>query len=789
MKISYNWLKEHVDPGLSAKDLAGHLLSLGFEVSALERRGPGFTGVITAQILAIDKHPNADRLSLCKVTDGSRELSIVCGAKNIAVGQKIPLAVIGAKLPGGREITPAKIRGVESQGMICSASELGLAGENGGILVLDPHTDIGADFAKKLAGGDDILEVEITPNRPDCLSHLGLARELSAYFHIPLKERTAPTLAAPQGDCWPVELEAPQACPRYLGRVLTGLQIAPSPGWLAAKLEAVGLRSINNLVDITNFLLVDLGQPMHAFDLDKLEGGKVVVRFAKNGEKIKALDEKDYALTPEVLVIADAKKPAAIAGVMGGYESAVGLKTTKAFLESAHFAPPFIRKSGQILRLRSDSSYRFERGTDLAAVETASLRAAELIGQLCGKTVQGSKERNVGKSEAEKITITTTPERINAILGSQFPDDKIAETLEAVAPGGVAPSWRGDLETPADLAEEVARLLGYQNIPTEPARVPASPSHSTPAQTLATQLRRRLAGYGLCEAYNYDFISQKSIEKCGLDPQASPKLANPISEDWTILRPSLFPGLLQNAATNLNHGAAAVRLFEIGKVYGKSRDGLTERTHAAGLLLGPITDPFWQPARVWRADAFEALGLLQDLLARVPELRWSLRPGRRTAHACDQLFHTHAWQSVESSKGPLGAVGLLHPRAARAWDLERESAALFYLDLDTLCELEPSLKQFLPYSPFPTVKRDLSILVADKTEFSRVQAAAEESSKAQVQLIDLFTGKGVPPGQKSLTLRFTFSRDDRTLRDEEVNRAMEDVLAALQKQLGAVLRS
>ncbi|MBI3554322.1 MAG: phenylalanine--tRNA ligase subunit beta [Elusimicrobia bacterium] len=792
MKISYNWLKEHIDPGISATDLAPHLLQLGFEVSSLERRGPAFSGVVTAQILEIGKHPNADRLSLCTVTDGSRKLSIVCGAKNIAVGQKVPLAVIGAKLPGGREITPAKIRGVESQGMICSASELGLPGENGGILVLSPETAVGADFSKAQSGGDDIMEVEITPNRPDCLSHLGLARELSALFRIPLKERPAPKVDA-SGDCWPVELEAKDACPRYLGRVLTGLQVGPSPGWLAAKLEAVGLRSINNVVDVTNFALMDIGQPMHAFDLDKLEGGKIIVRFARKEETIRALDEKEYKLTPEVLVIADAKSPQAIAGVMGGLASAVGAKTTKAFLESAHFAPPAIRKSSSLLRLRSDSSYRFERGTDLAAVSTASRRAAELILSVCGKQARSSGERDAGQSAPEKIVIHTTVSRLNAILGADFAKAEAAETLKRLSAACetkgddiafTAPSWRGDLASPWDLAEELARLFGYDNVPAKASAVAARPSRITPGQTLADKLRARLAGFGFHEAYNYDFVSDRLLERCGLKGDWA-RLANPISEDWTILRPSLLPGLLQNAAFNLNRGASSARLFELGKVYAKTEAGVEERTQLAGLVLGPAGEPFWRGPEPARGAIYEALGAASGLLEGVPGLSWTEGAGR------DPFFGAVGWRQVASAKGALGAVGKIQRPVARAFDLEREDACLFFLDLDRLCEAAAAARRFSPYSQFPSVTRDLSVLLDAKTPYASVLAALPKPGELsrETALIDLFTGKGVPPGKKSLTLRFTFSRMDRTLRDDEIASAMEGILATLKNKLGAVLRS
>jgi phenylalanyl-tRNA synthetase beta chain len=532
---------------------------------------------------------------------------------------------------------------------------------------------------------------------------------------------------------------------------------------------------------------------MHAFDLDKLEGGKIVVRFAKAGEKIKALDEKEYKLSPDILVIADAKNPQAIAGVMGGLASAVGLKTTKIFLESAHFAPPAIRKATANLRLRSDSSFRFERGTDLGAVEIASNRATELILSVCGKQAQAAAARDEGQRVPERVTITTSIARLNHILGSDFPEVQAAGTLKRIAEtcgndGGkisfVPPSWRADLQTPWDLAEELARMFGYQNIPAKASPVVMRPSRITPSQSLAGTVRARLAGFGLCEAYNYDFISEKSLERCGLTGDFA-KLANPISEDWTVLRPSLLPGLLHNASSNLNHGAERVRLFEIGKVFTKNAEGVEERAQLAGVLLGPVTEAFWQPARVWRSGAYDALGVVEGLLAGVPGITFAAGTG------VQPLLRPHGWRSVESAKGPLGFVGALSPKAARAWDLEREDASVFMLDLERLLELSATGRRFSPFSQFPSVKRDLSVLIDAKTHYAELLKAlpAAKELTPRVELIDLFTGKSVPAGKKSLTLRFTFSRLDRTLRDDEVNAAMDAILGALKEKLGAALRS
>jgi len=796
MKLSYNWLKEHVALDLSTSDLSRHLLMLGFEVADVERRGPAFTGVVTAQILQIDKHPNADRLSLCVVDDGKEKLQVVCGAKNIAVGQKIPLARVGARLPGDFKITKSKIRGVESNGMICSSEELGIGAANGGILVLDPATEVGADFAKKFGESDEILDVEITPNRPDCLSHLGMARELAAYFRLPLKTAAEQPLAAERGSTWPVHVDAPQACPRYIGRAFEGLRVGPSPAWLASKLEAVGLRPINNLVDVTNFILMDIGQPLHAFDLDKLEGGQVRVRYAKAGESIKALDGKDYALSPEILVIADGRRPQAIAGVMGGQDSGVTEKTARAFLEAAYFDPPVVRKSSQKLRLRSDSSYRFERGADIAAARTGSLRAARLILELCGKDAAAAKPVESGNEGPGRPAIVVSAKRVNEILGSRFGQAEIEASLKPISAGlegkgdgwsFAVPTWRGDLETVWDLAEEVARLQSYEKIAARLPTFEASPSRLTRHEAAARKARERLRGLGLLEAYNYDFISEKALADCRMRDDGSwARLANPVSEEWTILRPSLLPGLVQSAAGNARRGAPAARLFELGKVYAKKGGELSERHRLSAVLYGPAADVFWKPARTPSADFPETLGLALELLAGIPGV------SRQPFAEGGPLFNPGASVCLKAPSGAvLATVGELHPQAARAWDLERSGVTLIDVDFEALCSLESPAPRFKPFSAFPSVRRDLSVVLEKRHRYDAVQAAVRSSAGADltaVELIDVFEGKAIPEKHHSLTLRLTFGRDDRTLKDSEVNEAMERVTASLKSAVGAQLR-
>lgn len=793
MKVSYNWLKEHIELTLSVEELSARLLSLGFEVAGVERKGPQFRGVVTAKVLEVTKHPNADRLRLCTVDDGTTKFSVVCGAPNVAAGQSVALARVGAELPGGKKLAPAKIRGVESQGMLCSSAELGLGGGHEGILVLGESTPLGQDYAASLGPGDTILEVEITPNRPDCLSHRGLARELSAALNIPLKPLSTPPLPSASGECPVLTIEDEKACPTYVGRLITGVKVGPSPAWLAAKLEAIGMKPINNVVDVTNFILHDVGQPLHAFDASRLDS--IRVRWARSGESIKALDGKSYPLSDKNLLIASSNQPLAIAGVMGGEESSVTDKTTAIVLESAYFAPPVVRKSSQTLRLKSDSSYRFERGTDPASPAATSERAAGIIAQLGGSGVKVSAARLAGSQPKTPRTIKASAARINAILGSAFAPSDVEGVLGRIgkmAKNGEmltveAPSHRGDLETVWDLAEDVARILGYDNVPTASAKIAVEPAELTPAIALERKLRSRLIGLGLTEAFNYDFTSSKLVEQARLDPKACERLANPLSDDWTLLRPTLLIGLLESAAANLRHGAAGARLFELGKQY---RPG-GESARAAGVLLGPVADRYWQAARTPNAGFYDAKGLVSELLSGLPNLNWTPLKEHPAKLPGDGFFHPGAALRVSAGKKTLGTVGLLHPTLARAWGLDRQDVCLFELDLAALAAVPVEAARFSPYSPFPPAWRDLSVLVDAAKPWAELEAAVRKGAGAaliSLELVDVFAGKNVPAGKRSLTLRLTFGSVERTLTDAEVTAAVEQVLAGL-KALGAELRA
>lgn len=790
MRFSHNWLSE-LAPGLPAPEaLAERLLLLGLEVSGLERTGPAFTGVVVGEVLTKEKHPNADRLSVCTVSDGAATHAVVCGAPNVAAGQRVAFARVGAQLPGGLKIKKSKIRGSVSEGMICSTDELGLPDDGvDGIMVLSADAALGRDFAATLGPGDAFLEVEVTPNRPDCLSHLGLARELAVHFGLAVRVPEAPAFAEDGPAPLPVEGAAGAPCPRYTGRLVAGVKVAPSPAAWKSRLEACGLRPINNVVDATNLLLLERGQPVHAFDADKLAGGRLSVRDAKAGETLKALDGKVYELTPEDLVIADDSGPVAIAGVIGGEPTGVTEGTTNVFLECARFAPGRVRRTARRLGIRTDSSYRFERGVDPTAQPEAARRLAALVLEAAGGTA--GPLLDTAPAAAAPAVIAASAAALNAILGTSYPEGDVLAVLARLSatplgtpPAVTVPSWRLDLAAPEDLAEEVARHLGYDKIPEAagPATLPVPAD--LPVPSLAERLADVLAGLGFQEAFCYDFLSEKELERLfgpagvidRLDRRARPedlaRLLNPLSDDWAALRPTLLGGLLRSAVLNQNRGAGGGRLFETGRVYSKAGEGVAEGTRLAVLWWGP-----WPERAHWRRapaspDVHEAAGLAEALL----------RPRALTLSAGalgDGLFHPKASAGLSTGGRSVGRLGELHPDALRRWELRGPAVAL-ELDLEALAAAMAPACRFAPVSAFPSVERDLSLLVDEGAPFAAVRDALRPVANLErLELIDVFRGKDVPAGKVSWTVRLSFSSLEKTLDDAAISAAMGDATALL----------
>ncbi len=616
MKLSYNWLKKFVDFELSPQELASMLISVGIETSVVVA-GCDWSNVVTVKVLEVLKHPGADRLSLCRVNDGSKDYSIVCGAENVAAGQIVPLAKIGTVLPGNFKINRSKIRGTVSEGMICSEADLGLKKESDGILILDKNTKMGVALESVLGRLDSILEIEITTNRGDCLSYLGVAREIGAKLRKILSFPIIKTFNVPYLNC--VEVRS-DLCRRYIGSVISGVKIRPSPGWLADALEKSGIRPVNNVVDITNYVMIELGQPLHAFDIAKLSSKKIAVRKAVDFEKITALNGKEYKLDSEMLVIADSEKPVAIAGVTGGECFGIDEKTETVFLESAIFDAVSIRKTSKKLNLSSDSSYRFERGLGWDIAEFASWRAANLIIEIAGGRMETREDLRIVKYE--RIVIALRVEKVSKILGCAVKEDEITEILRFLGidlqfRGTIilctVPSWRNDIKKEVDLIEEIARIKGYDVITSPEKRCIAEVCmlDNSFFHALVEELRVKLNGLGFSEALNYSFSEITELKK--FDLKYFYKIANPISKENEVLRPSLLPALYKNLLLNIGRGSETVTLFEYGKIF----TGLGERKAFAVIMYGKVWQEWWKWAEQKirpKYDFYFGGGIIKNIL-------------------------------------------------------------------------------------------------------------------------------------------------------------------------------
>jgi phenylalanyl-tRNA synthetase beta chain len=784
MNVSLSWLRDFVELPATTQELVNLLTLAGVEVEAVIQRGADIPSVVVAKILESVQHPNADRLSVAKVDSGSGEIhQIVCGAKNYKVGDKVPLALPGAVLPGDFKIKVGKLRGVESQGMMCSAKELGLGEGHEGLLILAPDAPLGAPLSQ-LFPADVILELEITPNRPDLLSHYGIAREIAALRGVALKaapfSHTTPTI-----DGNRLSIDAPvDLCPVYSARRIRGVKVGPSPDWLRTRLESIGIRSINNIVDVTNYVMMEMGQPLHAFDEARLTDGEIHVRTAAAGESFHALDGKVYTLTPVDLVIADSKAPVAIAGVMGGEHSGVTNVTTDVLLESALFNPQSVRRTSRRLGLSSDSSYRFERGIDPATVLAASDRAASLIAEVAGGIAEPAIE-TAGRVPDTTATVALRTARCAALLGAEIPEARIDSILsgfglakEPAATGSAnwrIPSFRADLTREADLIEEIARAYGIENIPARVQGRPAAASRADAAQDLQMQLRRRLAGFGFFEARSFSLISKEEAAAAGDASQLTP-IRNPLIEDQAVLRPSLIPGLIAALERNLRAGAKSIRLFELGRIYLAG----TERLHLAALLTGDDIAASWCDTAPRKAGLFDLKGILESL---------GLEALGFAVASSTQLLPSI---TITLDGKPAGVLGQLPPARQRALGANAP-VAIFELDV-TAFRLQGIPRTIAPIPRFPAVTRDIAIIADAAVAHARILEvihAVSEPLLADVQLFDIFSdpeGVRVPAGKKSLAYSLTYRASDRTLIADEVNAANSRIKERLKEILGVSFR-
>ncbi len=795
MKVTVNWLKTYTDFAYSLSELADRLAMLGIEVESIKQLGAELTGVVVGKVTTIRPHPDADKLVLCQVdVDDESELQIVCGAPNVREGMLAPVATVGTELPNGLKIKRAKLRGAESNGMLCSEKELGLSDDAAGLMELPTEMPIGTPLAKALGLDDVVLELEVTPNRPDCLSLIGVAREIRADTGNPLK---LPEVKLGQGNVdiqrtTSVTIEAPDLCPRYAARVIQGVKVGQSPAWLQRRLETVGIGVINNIVDITNFVLMEYGQPLHAFDYHKLYENRIVVRRAIQGESLTTLDETEHELDSTMLVIADAQKPVALAGVMGGYNSEIRAETCDILLESAYFQPTSIRATAKALGIQTEASYRFERGTDPEAVIPALNRAAQLMVELAGGTIcNGIVDVYPGKRQPVQVELR--PDRVNFVLGTQLTATQMHDILTRLGfdvndtrPAEyrvTVPTFRPDVTREIDLIEEIARVYGYDNIPT------ALPKGDIPIPTSDTQteVRRQIKHFlistGMMEAINYSFCNPDSFNRMRLnadDPRREAlQLQNPLSPEMSVLRTTLLLSLLANAQHNHNHQVDTIALFEISTVFIQGK----EPSRVAGILAGQIgngvyEDPYRHP------DFLDIKGIVEGMLEVCGINDYTL------AKTVEPTFHPGRNAEVLLAAQRIGIFGEVHPEVLDNYDLPYK-AYLFEFDLEALTKYAEFNKRFEPMSIYPKVQRDLAIVLDANIPSNRpiefIRAAGGELVES-VHLFDVYEGEQVPDGKRSLAYTIAYHSATGTLTDKAVNSVHANVIERLNRELGAELR-
>ncbi|MCG5510286.1 phenylalanine--tRNA ligase subunit beta [Ectothiorhodospira lacustris] len=792
MKISNQWLGQWVDHGL-AVDALGHRLTMaGLELDAVTTVAPDFTGVVVAHVIAVEPHPDADKLRVCQVDDGSGEpVQVVCGAPNVQVGMRAPFARVGAVLPGDFKIKKAKLRGVPSFGMLCSARELGLSEAHEGLMSLPDEPAAGTDVRVLLGLDDQVLEVDLTPNRADCLSMAGVAREVATLTGRPLQVLEVPAVSVACEDVFPVRLEAPADCPRYAGRVIRGVNpAAPTPLWMQERLRRAGIRSLGPLVDVTNYVMLELGQPMHAFDLSVLDGA-IVVRRARDGETLVLLDGQELKLGADDLVIADEGKLLALAGIMGGEASGVTDDTRDVFLESAHFVPMAVAGRARHHGLHTESSHRFERGVDPALPLRALERATQLLCEIAGGTPGPANVAEEASQVPVCAPITLRPARVSRLLGLALPPARMREILVAlgceVSGMGEAwqvavPSFRFDLAIEEDLVEEIARVHGYDDLPSELPLVRPGITWLDEARVDPRRLRSRLCDLGYLEAITFSFVDE-ALE-AGFSPDTRPlRLANPLSSELAVMRTTLWPGLVKAALHNLHRQQARVRLFEVGLRFVPQDNGLKQEKVISGLICGALFPAQWGQAER-PVDFFDIKGDVESLLALAGlDRRVSWRAGRHPA------LHPGQCAELCLDGESLGWVGALNPALEAGLDLETP-VFLFELSLEKVCR--GRLPGFREQSRFPAIRRDLALLVDTALPAARVveviESAGHEALRG-VNLFDVYTGRGVPEGRKSLALGLILQDLSSTLTDEKVDEMIHDIVTKLQEEVGATLRA
>ena len=803
MRVPLSWLRDYVDIDGPVKELAHRLTMAGVEVGEVIEMG-GWKECLVGQVLTVTPHPNADNLSLCRVNSGNGEMEVVCGAPNVAAGQKVCFAQVGAHLynthSGKHEtLKAARIRGVVSEGMICSEVELGLGDGHEGIVVLPEDAPVGMELDKYL--GDTILDLELTPNRLDCLSMLGVAHEVAAHTGQTVREPQLdyPEEGPPIDELASVSVADPDLCIRYTASVIQGISIGPSPQWLQDRLNRAGLRPINNVVDSTNYVMLEFNQPLHAFDLDKLEDQTIIVRRARPGETLETLDGVTRQLNPEVLVIADASRPVGLGGVMGGANSEIGPGTRRIILESATFNGYNNRQTADTFRLRTEATLRFEKGLRAELAPLALRRATQLIHELAGGTVAQGIVDIYSDRDKPPLAVSLTLQRLKQVLGMELDLPRVEGVLQSLGfqtereDSGrlnvLVPYWRNDINIEEDLVEEVVRIIGYDNVPTTMLSTPIpyhQPKHSTQLIELREQVRDILASAGMQETISYPLISLADLERVNqLDQEQLPLgLANPMSVGQEYLRPTLRASLLATLAYNQGHSEGPFRLFEIGRVFIPTGNGLPEeREVAAGVLAGPRWEPSWLEEED-DLSFFDAKGIIVATLERLG-VNASYEPWE------DSTYQPGRCTRIRLNDQTLGLLGQIDDGVRERFDLREQPTTLFELYLDQILEApKQSRGGFQSFSRFPAATRDLAVVVQAEVPADQVrQILARPRLVQRVELFDLYTGEHIPAGTKSLAFHIHFQSMDHTLDTQEVDRAVQGILRNLEKEMGATLRA
>lgn len=807
MRVSLKWLREYVDITVSPEELAERLTQAGLAVEAVHRPGHGIEKVYTGKILKIDPHPNADKLVICRVTLGTGEdLQIVTGATNVRESHVVPVAVEGARLAGGLVIKKAKLRGVESRGMLCSGQELGLdtsvlpADQAHGIMILDPAQPLGVDIKEAIGLDDTILELELTPNRGDAMSMVGVAREVAVLLGQNLRMPETAVVETGRGKegLVKIDIEDADLCGRYVARLFRNIKVGPSPGWMRERLQAAGVRPINNIVDITNYVMLELGQPLHAFDYDTLGEGRIIVRRARRDEKIVSLDGNERKLTEEMLVIADPGGPVAVAGVMGGLHTEVTDKTVNILLESAYFNPVSIRRTSRALGLRSESSSRFEKGIDITGCRRAADRAARLLLDLAaGEVAPGVVDKYPG--QASPRTVLLRPERVEHVLGVAVPRPQIVAILEGlefrVKDSGrdllvTVPGHRVDVSLEADLIEEVARIYGYNRIPYTLPYGASTRGVRTPLQRLELKVKDCLTALGLNEVVTYSFTNPSYLDRAAV-PQDSPlrnlvRLQNPLSEEQSVMRTMMLPGLLEVIARNASRRVNDLAIFELGRVFlpSETEPLPQEKPVLAAASMGSAPAGWNRPGRPY--DFYYLKGVMEALFDRV-----GLRGYRVERETGNSFFHPGRAARVLVGDRLVGYLGEVHPEVLENYDISNRAVAM-EIDFEALAGLSGRPVKYRSLPRFPEIERDLALVVSDDVpaqDIIRVIRKHGGQYLQEIKLFDVYRGKQVKDGCQSLAFSLRFQAEDRTLTDKEVNTLMAAVSEAVAMEFGAELRS